>query len=105
MNPLPPIPNKFKGVSLKWKLLIPFLLFALAGTFFLTYVGLRSQQKLIRNEEEKGLMQFYHRLLEEVEQKKNQVEALASVIAENPHVQDALAERDRKALTDLTLRN
>jgi PAS domain S-box-containing protein len=97
------IPNKIKGVSLKWKLLIPFLLFALAGTFFLTYVGLTSQQKLIRDEEEKGLMESYHRLLEEVDQKKNQAEALASVIAENPHVQDALSERDRKALADLLM--
>ena len=59
------VPYRIKSASLQWKLLIPFLFFALARTFFLAYVGLRSQQKSIRDEEEKGLMQSYHRLLEE----------------------------------------
>ena len=103
MNVLSHIPETIKGTNLQWKLLIPFLFFALAGTFFLTYVGLRSQQRLIRDEEEKGLMQSYQRLLDEVNEKKSQAEALASVIAENPYVQAALAEGDRKALADLLM--
>ncbi len=31
------VPTPMKGLGLKWKQWIPFLFFALAGTFFLTY--------------------------------------------------------------------
>jgi PAS domain S-box-containing protein len=99
----PFIVNIAKSQSLKWKLLLPFLFFALAGSILLTYIGLTSQQRLIKEEEEKGLIRSYRRLLEEMDQKKNQVEALATVIAENPEVQDAFANRDRQALIRLLM--
>jgi PAS domain S-box-containing protein len=100
---LPRIINIIKGQSLKWKLLFPFLFFALAGSTVLTYIGLTSQEGLIKEEEKKGLLQSYRHFLEEIGQKKNEVEALATVVAENPEVQDAFANRDREALIRLLM--
>ncbi|MEJ2724678.1 MAG: cache domain-containing protein [Deltaproteobacteria bacterium] len=95
--------GRIRNISLKWKLLIPFLFFAFAGTTVLTTIGLTSQQKLIKEEEKKGLMRYYQQFLEEINQKKSQAKSLADVIAENPEVQKLLAERKRSALNDLLL--
>ncbi|MFH1123794.1 MAG: cache domain-containing protein [Pseudomonadota bacterium] len=95
--------GRVKGISLKWKLLIPFLFLAFAGTTLLTYIGLNSQQNLLREEEKKGLLQYHDRFLEELNQKKKQAMSLAAVIAENPQVQTLLAERNRQGLIDLLL--
>jgi PAS domain S-box-containing protein len=92
-----------KSLSLKWKLLIPFLFFAFVGTTSLTYLGLTSQQRLIIEEEKKSLLHYHHRFLEEVEQKGTQAMSLATMIAENPQVQSLLAQRDRQALIDLLM--
>jgi hypothetical protein len=73
-----------KSLSLKWKLLIPFLFFAFVGTTSLTTIGLTSQQRLIIEEEKKSLLHYHHRFLEEVEQKGTQAMSLARMIAENP---------------------
>jgi PAS domain S-box-containing protein len=95
--------NRIQSISLKWKLLIPFLFFAFTGTTVLTYIGLTSQQKLIKEEEKKGLLRYYHQFNEELEDKKKQAKSLAVVIAANPRVQEYLAERNRQALIDLLL--
>ncbi|MBN2032627.1 MAG: PAS domain S-box protein [Deltaproteobacteria bacterium] len=92
-----------KGISLKWKLLIPFLFFAFAGTSILTTINLVSQHKLIRDEERKGLRLYYERFLEEFKEKSNQAMSLAVVIAENRQVQLYLAEKDRAALIKLLM--
>jgi PAS domain S-box-containing protein len=80
--------------------MIPFLFFAFAGTTTLTFIGLTSQQNLIKEEEKKGVLHYYHQFLERVEQKKIQALSLATMIAENPEVQKLLAERNRQALND-----
>jgi len=95
--------ERAKNISLKWKLIIPFLFFAFAGTTSLTYIGLNSQQKLIKEEERKGLNYLYQQFLEELNQEKVQAISLAAVIAENPGVQAALAAKDRKALVNVLL--
>ncbi|MBU2498317.1 MAG: PAS domain S-box protein, partial [Proteobacteria bacterium] len=100
---LSPYMIKVKGISLKWKLLIPFLLLAFIGTTVLTFIGLSSQQNLIKEEERKGLLQYYDRFLEELDHKKKQAASLAAMIAENPQVQALLAERNREGLIDLLL--
>jgi len=92
-----------KSLSLKWKLLIPFLFFAFVGTTSLTTIGLTSQQRLIIEEEKKSLLHYHHRFLEEVEQKGTQAMSLATMIAENPQVQSLLAMRDRQGLIDLLM--
>ena len=45
--------NSIRSISLKWKLLLPFLFFAFTGTTTLTIIGLASQQRLIKEEEKK----------------------------------------------------
>jgi PAS domain S-box-containing protein len=95
--------EKIQDMSLKWKLLIPFLFFAFAGTTVLTTIGLTSQQKLIKEEEKKGLMLYYQQFLEEIVHKKTQAMSLAEIIAENPEVQRLLAERNRAGLNDFLL--
>ena len=95
------IVDKLRQMSLKWKLLIPFLFFAFAGTSILTYIGLSSQINLIQDEEQKRLIQYYHQFLEDIDHKEVQALSLAAVIAENPEVKKLLAKRKRKALLDL----
>lgn len=93
--------DSIRGISLKWKLLFPFLFFAFTGTTTLVYIGLTSQQKLIREEEKRQVLHYYHLFLEDVRQKKVQVLSLASLIAEDRDVQRRFAARDRAGLTDL----
>ncbi len=95
--------NKIRGISLKWKLLIPFLFFAFAGTSSLTYIGLNSQIMLIKNEEKKRLVQYYQEFLKGIEYKETQALSIASVIAENPEVLKFLTERKREALYHLLI--
>jgi methyl-accepting chemotaxis protein len=97
----PRIIGNIKGQSLKWKLLFPFLFFASAGSTVLTYIGLTSQEGLIKEEGKKGLLQSYRHFLEEIGQKKSEVETLATVVTGNPEVQKAFANRDREAVIRL----
>jgi PAS domain S-box-containing protein len=93
--------DSIRSISLKWKLLFPFLFFAFTGTTILVYIGLASQQRLIKEEEKRQVLHYYHLFLEEVRQKKIQVLSLASLIAEDRDVQRFFAARDRAGLTDL----
>lgn len=96
--------EKLKGISLKWKLLIPFLFFAFTGTSSLVLIGLMSQQGLIRDEEEREAFHYYHLFMEEMGLRKNQVLSLATMIAERADVQKLLHDRDREGLRDLMAR-
>jgi len=98
MNRLSNILTRIQGISLKWKLLVPFLFFAFAGTTILTLIGLVSQQNIIRTEEKNVMLQHYGHFLEQINQKELQALAIASTISENPEVARMLAERDRQAL-------
>jgi PAS domain S-box-containing protein len=95
--------KRVRDVSLKWKLLIPFLFFAFAGTSILTTINLVSQHRLIKEEERKGLRLYFQRFLEEVKEKENQAMSLAAVTAENRQVQLYLADKDRQALINLLM--
>ena len=88
--------NRIQAVSLKWKLLIPFLFFAFSGTSILTLTGLTSQQSLIKTEEQDKLLSHYKHFLEKIKQREHQSISLAAITAENPEVQKLLADRDRK---------
>jgi PAS domain S-box-containing protein len=95
--------KRVRDVSLKWKLLIPFLFFAFAGTSILTTINLASQHRLIKEEERKGLRLYFQRFLEEFKEKGNQAMSLAAVIAENHQVQLYLSGKDRQALIKLLM--
>jgi PAS domain S-box-containing protein len=92
--------NRVQGISLKWKLLIPFLFFSFAGTTSLVYIGLSSQQEIIKEEEKKELFRFYDLFLASVRQKGEQALSMATIIAENPMIKKLLRERNRKKLLD-----
>jgi len=98
-----PTIDRIRSISLKWKLLIPFLLFAFTGTTIMAYIGLSSQQRLIKVEEKKEVLHHYHHFLEEIEAKENQVRSLVTMVSQNPDVQRLFAERNRQALMDLLL--
>ena len=93
--------QRLQSISLKWKLLIPFLFFAFAGTSTLTIIGLTSQQRLIKAEERKMLLLHYRNFHNEMDQKGRQAASMASIVAENKDVQRLLLERDREGLNDL----
>jgi PAS domain S-box-containing protein len=98
MNRLSEIYRSIQGISLKWKLLIPFLFFAFTGTTILTLIGLTSQQNIIRKEERTLMLQHYKHFMEQMYQKEIQAITIASTISENPEVVRLLAKRDRQAL-------
>ncbi len=87
-----------QGISLKWKLLIPFLSLAFLGTVILVYIGLTSQYHLIQREERREIKRAYEVFLSEIENKKIQMLSMASVIAEDPQVARLLAAKDRRHL-------
>jgi len=98
MNAHPTIFFRIQGISLKWKLVIPFLLFSLIGTMVLAYIGLSSQQELIRQEEQKEIRYFYRLFLTRMGHKGEQALSMATIVAEDSRVQELLAEGDVDAL-------
>lgn len=82
--------NRVQSISLKWKLLIPFLFFSFSGTTSLVYIGLSSQQEIIKEEEKKELFRFFELFMGSVRQKGEQALSMATVIAENPMIKKLL---------------
>ncbi len=98
-----PTIDRVRSISLKWKLLIPFLLFAFTGTTIMAYIGLSSQQRLIKEEEKKEILHHYYHFLEEIAAKENQVRSLVTMVSQNPDVQRLFGERNKQALMDLLM--
>lgn len=95
------IERKFHNISLRWKLLVPFLFLALAGAISLFIVSYRFENSLIQVNEEKQLSSQYRVFLNDIELKKNMAMSLAHLTAENPDVARAFAARDRQKLLSL----
>lgn len=93
--------ERLHDISLKWKLLIPFLFLACMGATALFVVSYHFQASLIHVNEEKRLRNQYHFFLHEVGFKTEKAMSLATVVAKNPDVAKAFAERNRKQLTTL----
>jgi len=89
-----------RSLSLKWKIVIPFLFFAFTGTTLLAYIGLSSQQALIRAEEEREIFRYHNLFVQDVRDKEGLVLSLAATIAEDVAAQHLLALRDRAELYD-----
>jgi PAS domain S-box-containing protein len=87
-----------RGISLKLKLLIPFLFFAFASTTILTLISLTSQQNLIKKEERNLLLQHYRLFLDRLNQKQEQAISIASSFADIPDIGRLLKEDDKVAL-------
>lgn len=95
--------DQLKDISLKWKLLIPFLSLAFMGALALFLVSYHFQASLIHVNEEKRLRNQYKFFLSEIDFKTKMAMSLAYIVAKNPDVAEAFARRDRARLTELLL--
>jgi PAS domain S-box-containing protein len=93
--------RRIHDISLKWKLLIPFLLLSFAGTFFLILFNLHSQIRLIQTHERERLLGYYQAFSDQIEDRKRAALSLAYSVAGSTEVQEAFARRDRTALIRL----
>ncbi|MDY6989557.1 MAG: cache domain-containing protein [Thermodesulfobacteriota bacterium] len=93
--------NRLHDISLKWKLLIPFLSLAFVGATALFVVSYRFQADLIHLNEEKRLRNSYQYFLDLIRAKGDLALSLAHSVAQNPVVAEAFAKRDRKRLIEL----
>lgn len=100
MNPRKNIFFRIQGISLKLKLLIPFLFFAFTGTTILTIISTTSQQNLIKNEEKSIMLHRYKHFIETISQKELQSLSIASSIAEIPETGQLLFMRNRDQLLE-----
>ncbi|MBN1103780.1 MAG: PAS domain S-box protein [Deltaproteobacteria bacterium] len=103
MLTIQPVLDRLRSISLRWKLLIPFLFFAFTGTTILAFIGLASQQRLITAQEERDAIHYYDLFLKEIQRKKILVLSLATMMADNRDVQRLMATRDRAGLCDSML--
>ncbi len=93
--------RRLYDISLKWKLLIPFLFLASMGAAALFVVSYRFQADLIHLNEEKRLRDNYQYFLALIESKRAMALSLAYTVAKNPVVAEAFAKRDRERLMAL----
>ena len=93
--------GRLNDISLKWKLLIPFLFLASMGATALFMVSYRFQTSLIYVNEAERLRNQYRYFLNEIDFKTNMAMSLACLAARNADVAEAFAKRDRKRLIDL----
>ena len=93
--------KRLNDISLKWKLIIPFLFLAAVGAASLFLVSYRFQASLIHVNEEQRLRNLYQVFLNDIEIKKNMALSLATLAAQNPDVAEALARKDREQLIRL----
>ena len=93
--------NRIHDISLKWKLIIPFLFLATVGAISLFLVSYQFQSSLIEVNEEQRLNNLYQVFLNDITLKKNMALSLAALTAQNSEVAAALAGRDRQRLLTL----
>lgn len=93
--------RRIQDLSLKWKLVIPFLFLAAMGAAALFLVSYRFQASLIQVNEDTRLKNLYQVFLNDIESRKNAALSLATLTAKNPEVAEALARRDRNRLITL----
>jgi PAS domain S-box-containing protein len=93
--------RRIQDISLKWKLIIPFLFLAAMGAAALFVVSYRFQASLIQVNEDTRLRNLYQVFLNDIESRKNAALSLAYLAAKNPEVAEALDRRDRNRLITL----
>jgi PAS domain S-box-containing protein len=93
--------KRINDISLKWKLIIPFLFMAAIGAASLFLVPLHFQSSLIRVNEDQRLRNLYQVFLNDLNLKRDMGLSLAYLTAQNPEAAKALALRDRNRLLEL----
>lgn len=92
-----------RDISIKWKLIIPFLSLAAMGATALFVISYQFQDSLINVNEAKRLRNQYQIFLNDIDSRKNTALSLAYLTAKNPAISGALAKRDRGRLIRLCL--
>lgn len=85
-------------MSLKWRLLIPLIALSFLGTTALIAYSHLSHRRLAKEQERALLLSILKNFEAVVEAKKDQAFTLATALALDPHVKEALRARDRKGL-------
>ena len=93
--------KRLRSIKLIWKLLFPFLLLSFLGNAAIAYIGLNSQLNMIKKEEMKEILNFYHLFMSKMDYTKKQALSLATTFAENSQIRSLMANRDRNALSEL----
>lgn len=93
--------RELQNISLKWKLMIPFLFMPAALTVALVGWGVGSQLQIIRDREKRVMMSDYLDFSRNIALHLDLVKANASVAAANPYVQKALFNADREQLSNV----
>lgn len=93
--------HRFNDISLKWKLIIPFLFLTVMGATSLFVVSYKFQDSLIHVNEEKRLRNLYNFFLNDIDFKKDMAMSLATLVAQNCNVAEAFAQRDSERLIEL----
>jgi PAS domain S-box-containing protein len=93
--------KRINDISLKWKLIIPFLFLTAIGAATLFLVSYRFQTSLINVNEDQRLRNLYQAFLNDINRKRDMALSLAYLTARNPEVAAALANRDRTRLITL----
>ncbi|MEW6262091.1 MAG: cache domain-containing protein [Thermodesulfobacteriota bacterium] len=91
-------PWELRHISLKWKLLIPFLLLPVVLTIFNIAWGIYSQHQILVTQEEYRMRDNFRHLEHRIKSRLNFSGAMASLVAASPAAQKALAEKDRDEL-------
>ncbi len=93
--------TRIRDLPLRHRLILPFLLLAFFGTFALVWVAILSQDKIISQQEEQRLHDYYHAFSETIDLHGRWALSLAATFARNPQIADALAQQDRLRLLHL----
>ncbi|SMC19599.1 PAS domain S-box-containing protein [Desulfacinum hydrothermale DSM 13146] len=93
--------ERLKGLPLRYRLIIPFILLALFGTSSLVWISILSQNTLIRQQEEQRLDGLLHTFSQALDLRSRWAVSLAAGFAKNPELARALAQRDRLRLLAL----
>ncbi len=90
--------RRIRNISLKWKLLIPFLVLSIAGISATVLVAVRSHVATIESQERQLLVGHYEHFLLQIENRSEMLGSLALSLALYPEVGHLFASRDRQGL-------
>ncbi|MBI4774631.1 MAG: PAS domain-containing protein [Deltaproteobacteria bacterium] len=92
-----------KSISLKWKLIFPFVALCIVGIGITVYFSVDSLLSTITSQERRVLLGHYNNLLIQMQVRSEMMGSLASSIANDQEAANIFAERDRDKLYDLML--
>jgi PAS domain S-box-containing protein len=92
-----------RHISLRWKLLIPFLFLPAALIVVLVAWGIHSQNEILTTQEEAHMRDIFASFHQHLKNRGTLAVSIAELVAQNPEAQKAMAERDRQKLIDLYL--